>query len=1093
MRIFTVSLPVLVSGFQVVSFTGVALSATDQFWNIGGTGGSGNWSSGPADKNWNTAVGAAGPNVAWPGTPDDVANFQDAVGGTVTVFGSVDAAGIVQDGAGYALEGGTITLIDDAGGNAPVITVNAGSLSIGASLAGSDGFVKAGTGTLTLDGLNTYSGDTAINAGTLALGAPDQLSDGGLLTLGNGATLALGANSDTAASLVSNGGSLTGTGTLTAGSYALNDGTTITANLGTGTLTSNGNVNLAGTAGSGTVIVASGTLTLGGNNLADGAVVGNSGTLLMNGSDTVALYSSAGGTLSGPGTLTAKFYGLSGGALIAGNLGTGEIGLIGNATITGTAAAGIVKVDSGTLTLGGDNLADTADLSNKGTVAMNGSDTVGTYVSNGGTLSGPGTLTAATYTLNGGSIVTGNLGAGDLRTLGNVEIRGAAASTTVDIGRGRLLLYGNNLSDEALVTLQGGTLFLVGSDVVGTLVSNNGRLRGPGTLNASDYFLNDGTSVESSLGAGNIVTNGNVEFSSYSAAGTVTVASGVLTNLGILGDSLTRWMIASGARLIANGRQTFASLTTSAGGTGIWQGLLENTTKVAPGGLGGTGGLRVEGDFMNAPAGTLAMDVGPGASDFLDVTGTATFAGTLDLNAVGIGQIEPSVAIQLIGAGAYVGNFDSLTENLEGTVFFNPGNGTITRLEFAGNASLLSGVTANQASTWISLYDDVIDPGSKNISYRNGSFQITSGVASSGDPDLMWALAASITPTGLDRGLLNRLSPEVYHSLSDYAVQATRSHRRTALRAPGFASTDAVAPTAGSEDAKSILPAGDPRPRWEAFAAVDYFDVGTTTGSLNQADYGMSGTGFVAGARVSWGNRFRLAGYLAGDDGRISGDLIDADGSGLAVGILGEVILDPVRSTRLVAGISYGSYSFDGSRGGVSASAAGWSPGFASFSDVDSDATDIFLGLDSVVYQRDRFRLIPSIGLNFTTGSTDAFREVAGSAIPLAVESTNHQSFVSELSLAGEYEVTPTLTLSGQAGMNLDLQDRDDHVTARFASGSRPMTVRAEGLSDQLFFLGLGASWAATESVHVNFGYRAEFRTDADPLNGVSLGASIAF
>ena len=48
--------------------------------------------------------------------------------------------------------------------------------------------VKTGVGTLELDGANTYTGSTAINQGTLALGASASLNSA-VVALGVGATL----------------------------------------------------------------------------------------------------------------------------------------------------------------------------------------------------------------------------------------------------------------------------------------------------------------------------------------------------------------------------------------------------------------------------------------------------------------------------------------------------------------------------------------------------------------------------------------------------------------------------------------------------------------------------------------------------------------------------------------------------------------------------------------------------------------------------------------------------------------------------------------------------------------------------------------
>ncbi|WP_447497401.1 hypothetical protein, partial [Clostridioides difficile] len=82
--------------------------------------------------------------------------------------------------------------------------------------------------------------NVAVQAGTLALGASNRLADTATVAVASGATLDIGAFSDTIGT-IGLGGTLAGTGTLTAGQYQLT-GATVNANLGNGTL-----FNLGGT------------------------------------------------------------------------------------------------------------------------------------------------------------------------------------------------------------------------------------------------------------------------------------------------------------------------------------------------------------------------------------------------------------------------------------------------------------------------------------------------------------------------------------------------------------------------------------------------------------------------------------------------------------------------------------------------------------------------------------------------------------------------------------------------------------------------------------------------------------------------------
>jgi autotransporter-associated beta strand protein len=76
-------------------------------------------------------------------------------------------------------------------------------------------FEKRGNGTLTLTGANTYAQPTVVSGGTLALAAGATLPADNAITVGEGATLDLGGNAVTAASLTGSGTLANGTLTLT--------------------------------------------------------------------------------------------------------------------------------------------------------------------------------------------------------------------------------------------------------------------------------------------------------------------------------------------------------------------------------------------------------------------------------------------------------------------------------------------------------------------------------------------------------------------------------------------------------------------------------------------------------------------------------------------------------------------------------------------------------------------------------------------------------------------------------------------------------------------------------------------------------------
>ncbi len=228
------------------------------------------------------------------------------------------------------ISGGVLT--GSAGGDLIVITpANLTIASVIVNNGGATGLTKAGSGTLTLTGSNTYSGVTTVGAGTLQVGAGGASGNLGTGPVTDNSALVIKLSSPSTFSGAINGaGSLTqaGPGTLTlAGSNTYSGGTTINAGtiqLGTsaslpsgmaakvngtldigaldanvGALTGTGTVNHSGS-GSNTLSVASGDF--GGTIESSGGMLAllktGSGQLILSGTDTYS-----GGTTVNAGTL----------------------------------------------------------------------------------------------------------------------------------------------------------------------------------------------------------------------------------------------------------------------------------------------------------------------------------------------------------------------------------------------------------------------------------------------------------------------------------------------------------------------------------------------------------------------------------------------------------------------------------------------------------------------------------------------------------------------------------------------------------------------------------------------------------------------
>ena len=179
--VLVLSAAVAILGLGLLAFgpVGTAQAATYYWDNDGTTAGfgtaGGTWAApttGDSTQGWSTsATGVLLPGNVTTATTDTT-NFGNdgATGlgaGTITVSGTVSSGNMTfASGSGaIALSGGTITLAAAA-----TITVDNTSDTIGSVLGGATtSMTKAGAGTLTLTGANTYTGLTTIANGVLEL------------------------------------------------------------------------------------------------------------------------------------------------------------------------------------------------------------------------------------------------------------------------------------------------------------------------------------------------------------------------------------------------------------------------------------------------------------------------------------------------------------------------------------------------------------------------------------------------------------------------------------------------------------------------------------------------------------------------------------------------------------------------------------------------------------------------------------------------------------------------------------------------------------------------------------------------------------
>ncbi|EKJ1079786.1 fibronectin-binding autotransporter adhesin ShdA [Salmonella enterica] len=305
--------------------------------------------------------------------------------------------------------------------NSGVLKVGEGDLEN--TLSGSGSLVKTGTGELTLSGGNDYSGGTTIIGGTLTADHADSLGSGdidnsGVLQVGEGE---LKNTLFGSGSLVKTGtGELTLNGDNDySGGTTIGDGVLIADNadsLGTGAVANNGVLQVGEgelkntLSGTGSLVkIGTGELTLNGDNDYSGGTTITGGTLIA--ASVNALGSgdidNSGVLQVGEGELKNTLFGS--GSLV--KTGTGELTLSGDNTYSGG-----TTISGGTLIAANVNALGSGDIDNSGTLILdaNGAFELANVTTHSGAttaLAAGSTLDAGQFTQEDGSTLSIDLGA----------------------------------------------------------------------------------------------------------------------------------------------------------------------------------------------------------------------------------------------------------------------------------------------------------------------------------------------------------------------------------------------------------------------------------------------------------------------------------------------------------------------------------------------------------------------------------------------------------------------------------------------------------------------------------------------------------
>ena len=569
-----------------------------------------------------------------------------------------------------------------------------GTLAITSIVSNASSLTKAGNGVLTLSGVNTYTGGTTLNAGTININTTTALGTGALnANAGSIDNTTAAALTLSAAKTINLNGSLTVVGTkdlnFNGGVLALGNtaGTrTLTVNAGTfsiGNFTGGAGVNLSKT-GAGNLALTTGTnnastilgvldiqagkvqviadTTIGG--LSGGGTIENNGAaskwlFINNPTDTsfsgtiqgnpanaanvrLGLVKSGVGalTLSGTNSFLDNFNVVNGVVNITGNSTTGYA-TGGTANIGGAANLnGVLNINGGTLNalrVTSPSLVVGGAANARGFLNLTSGTITSTNQFNIGNGNGAaGTNPYAIFNMSGGTATSGSwLVVGANNDRGIYQQSGGAF--TVATNRATIGAGGNGSIGE--VNISGGSLTVAAGGNTGIFLGENGT----GTITLSGT---GGINLQTNLGA----TSGTMQFAgnATSLAGTFNLDGGTLTTFGVTKGTST----ATGVyRFNFNG-----GLLKANGANGAFFANLALTTAYVNGASpSGAGGANIDdGGFAVTVAQPLLAPTGSGVSSIAVATGGAGYLDRPMVTLTG-GTGTGATAIAIVSGGVVTG------------------------------------------------------------------------------------------------------------------------------------------------------------------------------------------------------------------------------------------------------------------------------------------------------------------------------------------------------------------------------------------------------------------------------------------------------
>jgi autotransporter-associated beta strand protein len=621
-----------------------------------------------------------------------------AAAATGMTAGSIEGAGAYYLGSKQLTVGGN-GLNTTVGG---VISDCGSGTDCNASGATGGSLVKAGTGTLTLSGINTYTGGTTINAGTLQLGNGGTTgSIRGAVTVGGSGTFSVVNANTSGITSISNAGFTNFHNATSAGSAGITNTSSLyffdTSSAGSANITNSHNLFFydSSTAGN-AAITNSNNLFFNGSSSAGSATITSNGTLIFNTSSTAGS-----ATITNTNGISFVQNSSAGSATIAnsGNIDFYTNSSAGSAAITNTfdlifrnnSTAGSADITNhGLVDFRNASTAANATIHNDGTLLFEFTSTGGNAtVANSGSVRFGYTATGgnAAFTNNGGTIdFSASTGPNGDRKLSAGSIAGDG---TVYLGADQLTLGGNNLGTTFSGVISdcgtgsscyaghgtGGALVKAGTGVL-TLTGSN-IYTGGTTVTAGTLQLGNGGTSGSILGA--ISLNGGnfaVDRSNTVSLDGAISGSGSFSQIGAGNTILTAANTYTGATsvnagtLSVNGSILNSNVTVNAGGTLGGNGTVGNTTinnggALLAGAVGAPGTLTVNGSLMMTSAAAYVVFGNATAIGKTVVTGTAGIGGMATISLASTGGYHAGTFTILVANGGLNGTFSTI--NVLGT------------------------------------------------------------------------------------------------------------------------------------------------------------------------------------------------------------------------------------------------------------------------------------------------------------------------------------------------------------------------------------------------------------------------------------------